>query len=143
MEETRAVENKHQGIDPVALDDEPDERTGLAHARTDLAEDRTLLASERTFAGWVRTALGTVGIGLGFQALFGAFDPDWAPKAIATLFLATGIFIIVAAERRACAVRSRLKPHAVSALEAVNVRLITIAIGTGTLALIAGLWTID
>ena len=56
----------------------------LASARTDLAEDRNIMAMERTFAGWMRTAFAAIGIGLGFKAVFGAFDPPWLAKAIAT-----------------------------------------------------------
>lgn len=117
-----------------------EKRTEMADARTDLAEDRTLLANERTFAGWARTAFGAVGIGLGFNALFGTLEPAWLPKTISTAFLLVGIFVIVAAERRACAIKERLDSHDVKTMKAINLRLITIVIVAATAALIGGIW---
>ena len=73
----------------MAQDDPPadeDKSTHWAEVRTDLAEDRNIMAMERTFAGWMRTAFAAIGIGLGFRALFGAWDPSWVPKLIASAF---------------------------------------------------------
>ena len=116
------------------------EKQDLAEERTSLAKDRTLLANERTYAGWLRTGLATVGIGLGFNILFKTIDPSWVPKSIATAFLAIGIFIFVAAERRACAVHRRFHPHEGETFNLVNLRLITLGVVAATLALIAGIW---
>lgn len=87
-----------------------DSKEQLAESRTDLAEDRTVLANERTFAGWLRTGLGAVAVGLAFQALFETMHPKWAPKAIATAFIAIGILVFVLAERNARLVLNRLRP---------------------------------
>ncbi|WP_299194474.1 DUF202 domain-containing protein [uncultured Erythrobacter sp.] len=114
----------------------------LAEDRTDLAEDRTLMANERTFAGWMRTGLASVGIGLGFNALFGKLEPSWVPKAIATLFIAIGIFIFWAAERKACAVQARIESHQSSPLAKSNVRLIAGAMALASALLAIGMWTI-
>lgn len=115
-------------------------RTELAEDRTDLAEDRTVLANERTFAGWMRTGLAAVALGVGFNALFRAMEPNWIPKSIATVFLVVGIIIFVAAERRACAVMNRLKTHEVKSVKAINMRLLTILAVAADLALIAAMW---
>jgi putative membrane protein len=115
-------------------------KTELAEDRTDLAEDRTVLANERTFAGWMRTGFASVGIALGFNALFGKMEPEWVPKAIATSFLLIGIVIFATAERRACAVLSRLSPHKVETVRIRNLRLITGALILTTLALVAAMW---
>lgn len=115
-------------------------RTQLADARTDLAEDRTVLANERTFAGWARTSFAAVGIGLGFNALFERLEPLWLPKAISTVFLLIGVFIIVVAERRASAVRDRLDSHEVKTFKPINLRILTAAIVVATVALIAAIW---
>lgn len=56
-----------------------DPKEKLAEERTDLAEDRTILANERTFAGWIRTGFAAVGIGLAFQVLFQAMQPELRP----------------------------------------------------------------
>ena len=98
------------------------------------------MANERTFAGWARTAMAAIGIGLGFKALFNAMEPAWAPKAIATLFVLLGVFLILMAERRACAVAGRVSTHAGRDMKQMNLRLITAGISVGSLALIAGIW---
>ena len=122
------------------MGDEGTDRTDLAEDRTDLAEDRTALANERTFAGWARTAMAAIGIGLAFKALFGAMQPTWAAKAIASLFIALGIFLVIMAERRASAIAARLDTHSVDDMPQMNLRIIAIGIGLGAVSLIAGLW---
>lgn len=122
------------------MSDETNDRTGLAEDRTDLAEDRTAMANERTFAGWARTAMAAIGIGLGFKALFNAMEPAWAPKAIATLFVLLGVFLIWLAERRARVVAGRLNTHAARDMKQMNIRIIAVAIATGSAALVAGMW---
>ena len=108
--------------------------------RTDLAEDRTLLANERTFAGWMRTGLAAVGIGVGFHALFQKMEPDWIPRAIATVFMIVGIAIVIAAERRACRVKERLDEHVVESAGAMKLKLFSWAMAAATMALIAAIW---
>ena len=119
--------------------DSPDKQH-LAEERTDFAEDRTILANERTYAGWIRTGLAAVGVGVGFNALFGRLEPEWVPKVIATLLLAIAVVIFLAAERRACAVLSRLSTHEVKAARPQVVRLIAWALIAATAALIAAFW---
>lgn len=120
-----------------------EERKALAEDRTELAEDRTVLANERTFAGWLRTGFAAIGIGLGFHVLFQAMEPLWVPKAIATAFLATGIYVIVVAERRACAVMERFDAHKVAELRPINLRVVTVVAVAATLALIAAIWLLE
>ena len=81
---------------------EEDPSTKWAELRTDLAEDRNIMAMERTFAGWMRTAFAAIAVGIGFQALFGEFEPPWLAKAIATMFILAGGWLAVSAERRTC-----------------------------------------
>jgi len=112
----------------------------LAEERTDYAEDRTLLANERTFAGWIRTGLGSIGVGVGFNALFPTIDPAWIAKAVATVFIVVGSIIVILAERRAARVMQRLHAHAVDTVEAINLRLIAVAICGSAAVLLAGIW---
>ncbi|CAN5142080.1 hypothetical protein BH24PSE1_BH24PSE1_10890 [soil metagenome] len=121
-------------------DEDVKSKQGLAEERTDFAEDRTVLANERTFASWFRTGFASVAIGLGFQALFLRMEPEWAPKAIATLFLLLAIFIFIAAERRACRVLTRLSTHSVSEFNNNRLRLMVIVATIGVVALIAAMW---
>ncbi len=121
-------------------DEEEHPKQARAQERTDFAEDRTVLANERTFAGWFRTGFAAVAIGLGFQALFLRMEPPWAPRAIATLFVCLGIFLFVAAERRACHVLSRLNPHQVKAFNHGRLQLMTFVASLGAAALIAAMW---
>ena len=115
----------------------------LAENRTKLAEDRTVLANERTFAGWLRTGFAAVGIGLGFHVLFQAMQPFWVPKTIATAFLLAGIYVIVVAERRACAVLDRLDTHQVAELKPMNLKVVTWVSVAATLSLIAAIWLLE
>jgi putative membrane protein len=119
------------------MDDPHDE---AAASRTDLAEDRTILANERTFAGWMRTSLACVALGVGFHALFQKLQPPWVPKAIATAFLILAIIVIIAAERRASAVMSRLSAHVIQTARTVNLRLFAAVISLCAAALIAAIW---
>ncbi len=114
-----------------------------ASVRTDLAEDRTILANERTFAGWLRTAFAAVGIGVGFQVLFRALEPAWAPRLIATVFLVLAIMIVLLAERRAAAVIRRLDTHVVVTAKRFNLALIAWIVVAATVALIAAIWLLD
>ena len=75
-----------------------------------------------------------------FKALFNAMEPAWAPKAIATLFVLLGVFLIWMAERRACVVAGRLNTHAARDMKQMNLKLIALAIGAGSLGLVAGIW---
>jgi putative membrane protein len=120
-----------------------EDKTQLAEDRTELAEDRTVLANERTFAGWMRTGFAAVGIGVGFHALFNRMEPVWVPKAIATAFLAAAIYVILVAERRACAVLSRFDQHKVAELRPMNLKIVTYVSVAATFALIAAIWLIE
>jgi putative membrane protein len=117
--------------------------TVLAQARTDLAEDRTLLASERTFSGWARTAMASIGLGIGFNALFNPVHPTWVAKAIATLFITLGIFVIIAAERRADTMHRRLMPHKMKSVSAFSFKAIAILVSAGGLGLICAIWLLQ
>ncbi len=110
--------------------------------RTNLAEDRTLLANERTFAGWMRTGLACVGIGVGFHVLFERLEPVWVPKAVATAFILIGVFIFWIAERRAHKIHSRLDPHHVKTVGAINLRAIATILSTGAVVVVIGLWVL-
>lgn len=120
---------------------DPD-RVELAEDRTELAEDRTILAHERSFAGWLRTGLAAVGIGLGFHALFDALNPEWVPKAIATIFLVIAIFVFVSAARRAAVVTRRLEAHVIREVKPVRMGVLAGILTIATAALIVAVWTI-
>lgn len=121
-----------------------DENKGeLARERTDFAEDRTILANERTFAGWLRTGYAGIGIGLAFNALFGRVEPGWIAKLIATGFLLIAVMIFVGAERRSCAVFSRLETHKVQSVKLTNIRILAYASIAATIALIAAIWLLS
>lgn len=131
--------------DPPAADDDAgeDASTRWAEFRTDLAEDRTIMAMERTFAGWMRTAFAAIGIGLGFKAVFGAFDPPWLAKAIATMFILAGAGLALSAQKRACATMSRLHSHEMERPSSPNFKLLGYAVAVGAVLLVAGLWILN
>ena len=119
------------------------EKNELAEDRTDWAEDRTLMANERTFAGWMRTGLAAVGVGLGFNALFGKIDPAWVAKGIASAFILIGVFVFLAAERNAAAVKKRMDAHEASPIRGIKLKVIAGAMAVASLCLVAGIWAID
>ena len=130
----------------MAQDDPPqdsDPNTQWAERRTDLAEDRNIMAMERTFAGWMRTAFAAIGIGLAFKALFGAFDPPWLARAIATMFILAGAILAISAQRRACATMQRLTAHRMEPPAAPNFRLLGYSVAFGAALLVAGLWILN
>ncbi|WP_120716647.1 YidH family protein [Tsuneonella amylolytica] len=115
----------------------------LAVERTELAEDRNIMAMERTFAGWIRTAFAAIGIGLAFRAVFGAFDPPWLARAIATMFILSGALLAWSAQRRMCATLGRLHSHALEGPSAPNFRMLAYAVILGALVLVAGIWVLN
>ena len=59
------------------------------------------MANERTFSSWTGAGMGAVEVAIGLKAVFGAFEPTWAAKAVATIFLVTAILIFWSARRPA------------------------------------------
>lgn len=130
----------------MAQDDPPegtDKSTEWAEVRTDLAEDRNIMAMERTFAGWIRTAFAAIGIGLAFKALFGAFDPPWLAKAVATMFILAGGWLAITAERRTCATMERLDAHRIESVATPNFKALAYAVALGAVVLVVGLWVLN
>jgi putative membrane protein len=116
------------------------DKTELAENRTDWAEDRTLLANERTFAGWMRTGMAAIAVALGLKAVFGAFEPTWVPKAIATLFVAMGIFTFLAARRQARATLKRLHGNDTDAQPSSYISWLAIGLSVASAGVGAVLW---
>lgn len=117
-----------------------EERTEFAEERTDWAEDRTVQATERTYAGWLRTAFAAIGIGLGFRAVFGALEPAWLPKAIATAMFLMAAFIAFSAQQRACGSLARLKSHDVKAPESLHMRWLSYLVTAAAITLSIAIW---
>jgi putative membrane protein len=120
----------------LSADTETSDKTELAEDRTAWAEDRTILASERTFAGWIRTGLASVAVALGLHALFGAFEPTWIPKLLASLCILTAVMIFVSAWRGTVRTQKRMHGHETSrpgngALLAITAVLCAVSLGTG------------
>lgn len=124
------------------MSDDDQERSGLAQDRTDLAEDRTILAAERTFAGWMRTAYAAIGVGIAFHGLFGAMEPSWLPRAVATLFILLGAIVVTGAERRIGHTFDRLSTHEVVRARKPRLRWLSVATVIGAMVLIAALWIV-
>ncbi|MBL3701122.1 DUF202 domain-containing protein [Sulfitobacter sp. BDSS02] len=117
-----------------------DRNTRWAENRTDWAEDRTLQANERTFAGWMRTGMASVALALGLRALFGAFEPTWLAKTVASIFLLIAIGIFWTARRNASKTLERLNDHRAEPLTARNFTLLAAGLTVGALATGVLLW---
>ena len=110
--------------------------------RTEWAEDRTLLVSERTFSSWMGTGLGAIGVALGLKAVFGAFDPTWAAKLVATLFLAIALFIFWSARQQACKTRQRLSESDAEPLSTRNFTFLASFMSAATVGTGIILWSL-
>lgn len=112
----------------------------LAEDRTELAEDRTLMAVERTMASWMSASFGAIGVGLGFRALFGAVEPAWLPRLVASAFMVLAIVMILSAERRACNALARLSSHSIEPPSSPGLKMSAYGIAFGAMLLIAAIW---
>lgn len=113
-----------------------------AKKRTDWAEDRTIMANERTFASWTGTGLGAIGVAIGLKAVFGAFEPTWAAKAVASIFLITAIAIFWAAWRQACKTLHRLHERDVKAQPRTALTFVATALSIAAFATGVILWSL-
>ena len=91
----------------------------------------------------MRTAFAAIGIGLGFKAVFGAFDPPWLAKAIATMFILAGGWLAITAQRRACHTMEKLDAHQFEAVSTPNFRVLAYAVAAGSVILTAGVWILN
>lgn len=124
----------------VSTDESKGSKTEWAEKRTDWAEDRTVLANERTFAGWLRTALGALAVAIGLKAVFGEFEPTWAAKAVASVFVAAAIWVVWAAERAAARTTRRMSRHAIESQPHRRLRIIAVVLTVGAVGTGAILW---
>ncbi len=112
------------------------DKTDKAEQRTDWAEDRTIMANERTFNSWMGLGLGAVGVAIALKAVFGDFEPTWAAKAVASLFLLTATIIYWTAAGKAHTTHERLTSRDAEVTNSKDFRrlaaLLTLAtVGTG------------
>ena len=121
------------------MSDDPED---MAEQRTKWAEDRTVMANERTFSSWMGTGLGAIGVAIGLKAVFGAFDPTWAAKLVATIFLITAILIFWAAQRQACRTHQRLSTHDNQAQPSRSFTLLASIMSVAAVATGAILWAL-
>lgn len=111
-----------------------------AQTRTDWAEDRTIMANERTFNSWMGTGLGSIGVAIGLKAVFGEFEPTWAAKLVATLFLLIAIVLFWSAQRQARRTLKRLTENDAEALPSKDFRRLAILMSVATVATGGVLW---
>lgn len=123
----------------MAEDSETEEK---ARARTEWAADRTIMANERTFSAWMGTGLGAVGVAIGLKAVFGAFEPTWAAKMVASLFLLIAILIYWSASTQARKTLMRLKEKDAEPMPVRNFTLLATVMTIATLATGAILWSL-
>ncbi|QFT91709.1 hypothetical protein FIU86_02565 [Roseovarius sp. THAF9] len=121
---------------------EQDKKTRWAENRTDWASDRTILANERTFNSWMGTGLGAVGVAIGLKAVFGAFEPTWAAKAVASVFLVIAIVVFWAARHQARKTISSMETYDAAPMPTRNFTLLASLMTIATLATGAILWSL-
>ncbi|SPH16743.1 hypothetical protein DEA8626_00254 [Defluviimonas aquaemixtae] len=110
--------------------------------RTDLARDRTLLANERTFASWNGLGLGSVGVAVALKAVFGAFEPTWAAKLVASMFLLAAVLVFWAARHQACKTYARLQEAEAEAQPPSRMTTLAWVLSLSTIATGVVLWSL-
>jgi putative membrane protein len=116
------------------------DKNDLAEDRTDWAEDRTILANERTFAGWMRTGMAALAVAIGLRAVFGPFEPTWAAKGVASIFIVAAIYIFWAAHDAATRTLERLNDHHAHAQPNRRMRVIAVIFSLASVGIGAILW---
>ena len=111
-----------------------------SETRTKWAEDRTILANERTFSSWMGTGLACVGVSIGLKAVFGAFDPTWVAKLVASLFLGIAVMIYWMAQRQAGKTLKRLSENDAEALPGRDFTKLATAMTIATIGTGVVLW---
>ena len=113
-----------------------------AKTRTHWAEDRTILANERTFSSWMGMGLASVGIAIGLKAVFGATEPTWVAKLVASLFLLIAIAVYWLARNQACKTLKRLRERDAEAMPIRNFTLLASLMTFATVNVGAVLWSL-
>jgi putative membrane protein len=121
------------------MSDDPD---NLARNRTKWAEDRTLMANERTFSSWMGTGLGAIGVAIGMKAVFGAFEPTWAAKLVASIFLLAAILIFWSARQKAKQTFDQLNDTNANTQSSKTFTLLATVMTVAALATGAILWSL-
>ena len=116
------------------------EENELAENRTNWSEDRTILANERTFAGWMRTGMASLAVAIGLRAVFGEFEPTWAAKAVATIFVAAAIYIFWAAHDTATKTLKQLEDHHANAQPNSRMKMLALIFSAASAAVGGILW---
>lgn len=114
----------------------------MADQRTKWAEDRTLMANERTFSSWMGTGLGAIGVAIGLKAVFGEFDPTWAAKLVASIFLFVAIAIFWSAQKQALKTFHRLTDNDANAQPSRSYTSLAAIMTVAALATGAILWSL-
>jgi len=116
------------------------EQNEMAQSRTKWAEDRTIMANERTFSSWMGTGLGAIGVAIGLKAVFGDFEPTWAAKCVATLFIVVAIAIFWSARNQAIKTFCRLQEGDVEATPSRNFTFLASVMSVAAIATAIILW---
>ena len=112
----------------------------LAEDRIDWAEDRTILANERTFAGLMRTGMASLAVAIGLTAAFGDFDPTWAAKGVATIFVIAAVYIFWATHDTATKTLQRLEDHHANAQPNARMKTVAVIFSAASVAVGGILW---
>lgn len=111
-----------------------------SETRTKWSEDRTVMSNERTFSSWLGSGMAALGVALGLKAVFGAFEPTWAAKLVATAFVLVAILLFQSARRNACKTLNRISDNDAETMPTKNFTLIAHGLTIGALAIGVILW---
>lgn len=100
------------------------------------------MANERTFSSWMGTGLGAIGVAIGMKAVFGAFEPTWAAKSVASIFIFVAIVIFYQAQAQARKTLDRLRETDFEAKSGKSFTFLAILMSIAALGTGAILWSL-
>ncbi len=86
------------------------------------------------------TGLGALAVALGLQALFRDFEPTWAAKAVASVFVIAALCIFWSGHRSAVSTLTRLDGHKTVSLSRRRMAFLSALLCLAALAVGATLW---
>ncbi|KIN62405.1 DNA polymerase III subunits gamma and tau [Sulfitobacter noctilucicola] len=86
--------------------------------------------------------MASVAVAVGLRAVFGEFEPTWAAKAVASIFIITAVYIFWAAQSSACQTLSRLNENEAYAQPLKRIRSLALVFSFGALSVGAILWAL-
>lgn len=84
--------------------------------------------------------MASLAVAIGLKAVFGAFDPTWAAKALATIFVIAAVYIFWAAYDAATKTMDRLTDHHANAQPNKRMKILSVVFSCASVGVGGILW---